>query len=225
MTKPGSNSMNIHKFIFTAVFQLIGLATVAQLTQPQLDSVVKKFTQDLNKKGVDTVCIYEEYCIGCLFYSSKGENFCLEKISFLPTYIFWKQKGKTFVTKKDACFDYSTQSIPNDSFWDYYFTNKEKIKKEELKTPGYIEIVNGKEKVHSIDIDHSVFFRIILNTRNETLTKDINSFYFTKELGANEEKNINYDYNMATSLNVLHSIFQKIIKQDLIKKKFIETMR
>ena len=217
--------MNNTKSIFLILFLIFSISAFGQLTQPQLDSLVKKYTQNLRKSGVDTLCVYEEYCIGCLFYSNENKNMCLEKISFLPTYIFWKQHGKTFMTKKDACFEYSVKNISNDVFWYYYLKNRDKIKKEELKAPQYKEIINGKEKIHSIDVDHSVYFRIMLNMGKDSVTKDINNFYFTKELGVNGEKNINYDYNMLTLLNNLHLVLQKTIKAETAKKRLIATLR
>ena len=217
--------MNTNKFIFFALFQVFSILAFGQVTQPQLDSIVKKYTQNLRTNGIDTLCIYNEYCIGCLFHPVNGTNLCTENFSSLPTYIFWKHKGKTFVTRKDICFDYTTQMIAADSFWQYYFTNKDKIKKEELKIPQYIEMVNGKREIRLLDIDHSIYFRITLYTGNESVTKNINSFYFTKELGPTGELNLNYEYNMHTSLNKLHSIFQTIIKQESVRKKFIRTLR
>jgi hypothetical protein len=217
--------MYTNKFILLIIFQVFAISTFGQLSQQQLDSIVKKYTQNLQEKGIDTFCIYNEYCIGCLFQAVTGKNLCVENFSSLPTYIFWKDKGKTFVTKKDICFDYSVQLVSNDSIWHYYFANKDKIKKEKLKIPQYVEIVNGKKKIRSLNIDHSIYFRITLNTKNDSVTKDINSFYLTKELGINEEMNINYEYNTLTSLNNLHVIFQSIIKQESVKNKFVRTLR
>lgn len=217
--------MKTNKFIFLAFFQAFFISGFGQLSQPQLDSMVAKYAQNLRAKGIDTLCIYNEYCIGCLFHPVNGSNLCAENFSSLPTYIFWKDKGKTYVTRKDICFDYSTQIIATDSFWNYYFANKEKIKKEKLKPPQYIETVDGKKEVRSIEIEHSIFFRITFTTKKESVTKDINSFYFTRELGIHEELNINHEQNILTSLSNLHSIFQRIIKQESVKNKFIRTLR
>ena len=129
------------------------------------------------------------------------------------------------MTKKDPCFDYSVQQVSNDSCWYYYLANREKIKKEELKIPQYIEIVNGKEKIHSLETDHSVYFRIILNMKNDSMTKEINNFFFTKELGVNGENNINYEYNTHTLLNSLHLILQRVTKEESAKKRLVATLR
>ena len=217
--------MNTKFFIFLSFFQVLSILAFGQVSQPQLDSIVKKYAQNLRANKIDTLCIYNEYCIGCLFQLVSGTNLCTENFSSLPTYIFWKDMGKTFVTRKDRCFDYSTQIITDDTFWHYYFANRNKIKKEELKTPQYVEMVNGKKETRTLDIDNSIYFRITVQTGNDFVTKDINSFFFTKELGPTGEMNINYEYNMHTSLNGLHSIFQSIIKKESVRKKFIRTMR
>ncbi len=217
--------MNTNKFIFFTLFHLFSISVFGQLTQPELDSLVNRYVQNLHKKGIDTICIYNEYCIGCFFHPATGSNLCEEKFSSLPTYIFWKDKGKTFVTRKDICFEYSTQLIKTDAFWKYYFSNKEKIKKEKLKIPQYVEIVNGKKEIQSINIDQSIYFRITFDIANEAVIKDINSFFFTRELGPNEELNINHDFNMQTSLNIFHTMIQAIIKEESFINRFERTLR
>jgi hypothetical protein len=217
--------MYFNKFIVFILLQLISVFGYGQLSQPQLDSLVNKYTQNLKARGIDTIFIYNEYCIGCLFQPVKGSNLCAENFSSLPTYIFWKDRGKTFATRKDICFDYSTQGITGDSFWQYFFTNKAKIKKEELKIPQYVEIENGKKNVRSIDIEHSIYFRIIINTSKDSVIKNINSFFFTKDLGPNEELNINYENNIRTSLYHFHMMIQGLIKQESVRSRFIRTLR
>lgn len=217
--------MNTKKIIFIALVHLFSVSVFGQLTQPQLDSLVNRYVQNLHIKGIDTICIYNEYCIGCLFHPATGSNLCAENFSSLPTYIFWKDKGKTFVTRKDICFEYSTQIIKTDAFWKYYFSNKDKIKKEKLKIPQYVEIVNGKKDIKSINIDQTIYFRITFDIANDPVIKDINSFYFTRELGPEEELNINYDFNTQTSLSSFHTMIQAIIKEGSFMNKFERTLR
>ncbi len=217
--------MNTNKFTFFFLFQLFSFSVFGQLTQPQLDSLVNRYIQNLHKKGIDTICIYNEYCIGCLFHPATGSNLCAEKFSSLPTYIFWRDKGKTFATRKDICFEYSTLLIKTDSFWKYYFDNKDKIKKEKLKIPQYVETVNGKKEIQSINIYESIYFQITFDIANEPIIKDINSFFFTRELGPNEELNINYEFNKQTSLNGFHTMIQTIIKEESFLNKFERALR
>jgi len=217
--------MNRKKIMVIVFFQVFTISSFGQLTQAQLDSIVNKYVLNLHSTGIDTVCIYNEYCTGCLFTPTSTANLCTDNFSSLPTYIFWKRNGKTFITKKDICFDYSTIAISNNSFWQYYFTTKNKIKKEELKTPKYTEIVNGKKETRSLDIDNSIYFKITIDAGNESVTKNINSFYFTEHLGASEEINLNYGFNMATSLANLHFQIQDLIKHESVKNKFKRTLR
>lgn len=212
-------------FIFLISFQLLSIKSYAQLSQPQLEALVRGFTQNLSARGIDTICIYEEYCNGCYFYSDKDEHVCQEKVLFLPTYIFWKEKGRTYMTKKDICFDYDSQKISDDSFWPFYLFNREKLKNEELKKPQYYEMINGKKQVKTVDVENAIYFRISLYTGKDSMIKVINNFYFSRELGPNEEINLNHDYNHNTRLNQLHLIFQRIIKNEKEKKKLAGKLR
>lgn len=217
--------MNFIRYLSVILLQLFTVSATAQLTQTQLESLVRDYTKTLLKSGIDTICVYEEYCNGCYFFNEKQEHLCQEKILFLPTYILWKQKGNTYMTKKDICFDYSTQKISDGSFWQYYISNREKLKKEELKKPQYMEIVNGKKQVKTIDIENSIYFRISIFAGKDSMIKVINNFFFTKELGPKEEINLNYDHNHNSLLNHLHLLLQNIIKKEKEKKRLAETLR
>jgi len=197
----------------------------AQLQQSQLDSLIKNYTRQLQKSGIDTICVFEEYCIGCMFIAENGDNQCLQNILFLPTYIFWKKDGKTMMTKKDICNDYSVQQTGFDSFWQFYLNNKEKIKKEELKPPQYVEMVNGRKKISTLQVDRGIYFRISFNIAGNNVTKVINNYFFTKELGEKEEHNINYEYNVQSVLNTLHENLLKTVKEESKRKKLAATLR
>lgn len=49
------------------------------------------------------------------------------------------------MTRKDNCFDYSTVNINNDSLWQFFFKQKEKLKTEKIKMPKYTVVENGKK--------------------------------------------------------------------------------
>jgi hypothetical protein len=76
-----------------------------------------------------------------------------------------------------------------------------------------------------MDTDHSIFYRIDLIIAKESIIKDLNNFYFTEEPGPNEEKNINYDYNMHTLLKKLQLFLQSAVNEELKKKRSIKTLR
>lgn len=215
---------NYRKMAFSLIF-LFPILSKAQLTQPQLDSLISSFTTNLKKKKIDTILTYKQFCIGCLFQPVKDGNLCLENFASLPTYVFWKEKGKTFATRKDICFDYSVQEIAHDSIWTYYLANQPKIRKEELKEPQYEETVNGKKVIRTVNIEHSIFFHLTIGMAGNNLFKEINSFYFTPFLGPDETVNLNYQYNISTALSNLHMIIQRIIKSEPVKQQFVRTLR
>ena len=77
--------------------------------------------------------------MGCISISEIGEN-CTDKES--ESYIFWKENGKTYLTKRDNCFNYPVIEINKHDFWDLYFKNKDVIASEKIKWPEYIIIDN-----------------------------------------------------------------------------------
>lgn len=196
----------------------------AQLSDPALELLVKNYTIQLNKNGIDTICIYQEYCNGCLFHSAEEQVICSQNILFLPTYILWVDKGNTFMTRKDACFDYSVVKISNPSFWTFYFANKQTIKKEVLKKPQYTQQDKGKATIVSLDVEHSVFFRITIKTAKDSVVKNINNFYFTEKLGPDEALNLNYHDNSKTLLKKLHDFLHHTVTGEE-RKKMIKTVR
>lgn len=217
--------MKISKIITILVLFLFSAPLYSQLTQPQLDSLVSMFKNSLKKRGVDTICVYKQYCTGCLFQPVKGGTLCTENYASMPTYVFWKEKGKTFATRKDICFDYNIQEIASDSIWTYYLQNQAAIRNEELKEPQYEETVNGNKKIRSVTVEHAVFFHLTIYIARNQLFKEINSFYFTQYLGPDEIPNVNYLYNNDTYLNKMHMIIQRIIKSDSVKQQFIRNLR
>ena len=179
-----------------------------------VDSLANNFVLKLKGANIDTVCIYQNYCIGCIYRFNEEDKYNFQGWLFLPTYIFWLDNGKTYMTKKDNCFDYSTISIPNNGFWKFYFKNEDTIKKEQIKAPQFKVIENGEEKIYSSTIDHSHHQNIrIIISQDTTIDKDIDEYYFEKEIGIAKNKNINYDYNVKSALNKFANLISLTIKE------------
>lgn len=199
----------------TGLFILLASVNVvnAQQSTEHLDTVVKKYVIELKNKNIDTVCIYQDYCIGCTRKWKKNEDKCNFEGLFIPTYIFWVDKGQTFMTKKDNCFDYSVIKIPGDSIWTTFFKNQDIIKKETLKIPQYIEIKNGKEEIYSSYINHSYQqgIKIIVGT-DTIIDKNIDDYYLTPKIIFTEKENINYLYNINSKLKNFQLLIDRIIE-------------
>jgi hypothetical protein len=212
----------------TILFILIASFKIAsgQTASEYLDTLVNNYVIELKTKNIDTICIYQDYCVGCLYTWKKDEDKCNFTGLFIPTYIFWADKGQTFMTKRDNCFDYSVIKVSNDSIWTFFFTNQDTIRKEEIKIPQYIEIKNGKEEVYSSTIDHSYHQAIKVIVRQDILIdKDIDNYYLTKEVGFRGQKNINYDYNINSYLKHVQLLIDRTIKTTLKKSKLTKKRR
>jgi hypothetical protein len=184
-----------------------------QTSTENLDTLVKRYITVLNAKGVDTLFIYEDYCVGCVYTSKIDEDKCNFEGIFIPTYIFWMDKGQTFMTKKDNCFDYSIIKVPNNSIWQFFFANLVTLEREEIKIPQYIEIKNGKKETYSSFVDHSWRQGItVLIGQDTIIKKHLDDYYFIREIGSEQHKNINYSYNINSSLKKLQLIISRTIE-------------
>jgi len=200
--------------------------TSAQTSNEYLDTLVNAYVNQLKTKNVDTICIYQDYCVGCIYSWKKNEDKCDFDGLFIPTYIFWTDKGQTYMTCKDNCFDYSSAKITNDSIWHFFFSNQNKLIKEEIKIPQYIKIKNGKEEVFSSTVDHSFHQAIkIIVGRNTIIDKDIDDYYLTKDIAFEGQKNINYDYNINSYIKKFQLLIDRTIRTATKKNKLTKRRR
>jgi len=204
---------------------LIFSSTKAQNSSEMLDTIVKEFVQQLADKKIDTVCVYQKYCVGYITTWKNEEDKCNAGGLLVSTYIVWLDKGQTFMTKKDNCFDYSTIQFTNEAFWNFYFTNQDTIAKEEIKMPQYIEIVKGKEQTYYSSIDHSCHQEIKVFTKTLQIDKDLDEYNFEKEIGSAKNKNINYDYNINSFLKKFQTQIEQTITNETKLNRLIKTRR
>lgn len=202
------------------------MSVVNGQTGNEVDSLTNKFLLTLKAKNIDTVCIYKSYCIGYTF-KMKNEDECDYKdLLFPPIYILWLDNGKTFMTKIDNCFDYSIIELPKNNFWKFYCRNEDTIKKENIKAPEFKVIVNGKETIRSSLVNHSCHEKIkIIINQSTTIDKDLDEYFFEKKVGINNEKNINYEYNVNSFLNKLTDLIRLTIKDVAKNPKFVKSKR
>ena len=192
----------------------------AQNTSERLDTLVQEFVHQLIDKKIDTICVYQKYCVGYDMTWNNEKDRCNYGSLFVSTYIIWLDNGKTFMTKKDNCFDYSTIEFRNKTFWDFYFSNKDTLAKEILKMPQFIEVVEGKKQIYSPRIEHSCYKEIKVFLKELQIDKEIDEYYFEKEIGLAKSKNINYEYNTNSYLKR----FQTKIEETIAKETKIQVM-
>ncbi len=163
----------------------------------------KDFLLELKQQKVDTICVFEDYSVGSyITFVDTVTDYCTYDSDYFPTYIFWKQNGKTFFTIKDSCYVYSVIQIEADKVWNKYFENKKLINSEEVKMFQFREIDNGINCITSIAVDHTHHqnFKIIIN--NKTIEKRFDDFQLQKDDGDNR-MNINYEHNKNLKSKIL----------------------
>jgi hypothetical protein len=215
--------MTLRLLIISIIFFHSSIQVNGQTSPEQLDTLVKTYVYKLKKQGIDTFCIYQDYCAGCVYTWKAEEDKCsLKGHLYVPTYIFWLESGQTFMTKKDNCFDFSTIKIDSAPFWSFFFANEETMIKEEIKMPQYIEMKNEKEEIYTSSVAHSRHqgIKVILG-QETTLYKDLDDYYFTKEIGFGQQKNINYEHNINTTLKE----FQYLIANAITIQTTTTTLR
>ncbi|MDR0834813.1 MAG: hypothetical protein LBN93_11660 [Candidatus Symbiothrix sp.] len=185
-----------------------------------LDTLVINYVKDLQSQNIDTICIYKDYCIGCVNPINEDVNRCAYSSIFVPTHIIWLKQGKTFLSKKDNCFDYSTIEIDSTALWKIFFQNEQRIKKEKVKSFEYIVYENKKKKVYGISIDHSEHrdFEMIVN--DNVVVMKFDDFDLKKQ--SNGEYNINYRHNKRLKgkiiVDELETLTKEVEDKHLLKK-------
>ena len=217
--------MTHRKLTILLFLTLVFSSTNAQNTSEGLDSLVKKFVRHLADKKIDTVCIYQKYCVGYITSWKNEEDKCNSGGLLVSTHIIWLDKGQTFMTKKDNCFDYSTIQFRNETFWDFYFINKDTLAKEEIKIPQFIKVVKGKEEIYSSSIDHSCHQEIKVFLKQLQMDKDLDEYYFEKEIGSAKNKNLNYDYNINSFIKKFQMKIEQTIKNETKIQLLTKTRR
>lgn len=189
------------KNTFSIFFFLISISIFCQMSNNE--KFYKDFLLELKKQKVDTICVFEDYSVGSYkTFDDTVTDYCIYDSDYFPTYIFWKQNGKTFFTVKDKCFEYSVIEIDAEKVWKKYFENQKLINVEKVKNFQCIEIDNGKKRILDIMIDHSHHqnFTIIIN--NKIVEKRFDDFD-SQENDDSERININYEHNKNLKSKIL----------------------
>ena len=157
-----------------------------------------QFLKELKLKKIDTICTFIDYSVGSIqiFNKNEEDKYCELDYDNLPTFILWKENGKTFLTKTDNCFKYSTLEINAEKIWQCYFENEKIIKTEKVKSFQFVEIKNGKKRILNSMVDHSHHQKFKIIAKNEIIEKHFDDFDLKKTAQNGNEININYKNNI-----------------------------
>src|ERR1700744_5638408 len=96
-----------YKTLFVSVLILrFGINCFGQsYSEKKRDSAINQTIGKLNSNGIDTICVYRNYCVGCLLVLHTGKDTSCRRQPYAnETYFFWKHNGITKFTKRNYCF-------------------------------------------------------------------------------------------------------------------------
>lgn len=206
--------------LFLFVFNLSTIGNAQTNKEIDIDKLTSDFIKDLQSKKIDIICVYENYCVGCerTYDSSKiyDEETCEDELKHEPAYVFWKEKGKTFLTKINTCFKYPGSIVSKDNFWDIYFSNKNLIEKEVVK-PFEYKISSDKNKhTSTLRTSHSRYQVFKMINKNKTTIKVFDHFNLKKTNDTFSDKtlyNINYEHNINLKSKLIIDILERITSE------------
>jgi len=211
------------KIFIVVILVLLRLTVFAQYPDRVINDRIKYQLAALRKEGVDTICIYQEYCVGCEVRWKNKDDRCNYVGYYISAHIYWKKNGLSYMTAKDNCFDYSTVKIIADSLW-RYFRNINEIRNEVIKPPQYAKTENDTTRIFDSTIDHSFRQNITMIVYEDIVEKNFDEYNFEKTVDvAGRHLNINYEYNLNTSSKKLQ-LFLDSLTKELAKRKLLSRM-
>lgn len=196
-------------------------------TTGNLHNLVNAYVAELRSKGVDTVIVFEDYFTRGQAFTEGGKDWCDTKDVYVPTYILWKQNNKTYLGKKDNCFDYSTMEVNAAAIWRYYFSNQEVIRPEKTKPFQISSTVNGKLSITTITDDHTGHRNLKVIVGNDSTAKFFDTFQLEASTKNGNETlvNANYEHNTKLLSKRLVDMLGDFVVEQEKKKMLIRTRR
>ena len=194
--------MPILRLIVFLLF-FLGCSTNKKVVNQTVDEKnVKQKIKELNKKQIDYLLLKKYYTyFGFLNSVNRNEN-CNDCSSNTFYYIIWKEKSENYIQKFDKCGFFYPKKLINSSIIDFYNSNFEDLKNEDVKM---YEIGNGKVSFEM----HTELRDFILKKNQNLIHKNFDILYLT----TNEEMpNLNYEYNNNLKLIELNKLIANEIK-------------
>jgi len=206
--------------LFTLFLTFLGNAQTNQ--KVSIDQLVLNFIKELQSQKIDSICVYESYCVGYIMTYDEPLNndkeTCIDDLINDPVYIFWKEKGKTFLTKINYCWEFSKIDISKDNFWNLYFSDKKIIQNEKVKPYESETFVNSKKVKHTIIVDHSCHQNFRFLVKGKTVEKRFDDFALQEKDDNSEGFNINYHHNIDLKSKLIIDTLGNIVKNNTFQK-------
>ncbi|SNR35038.1 hypothetical protein [Flavobacterium sp. ov086] len=199
-------------FLFFFFLTLLGKAQNNPEVKVNVEDLVSNYIKQLNSRKIDTMCVYENYCVGSIkIYEASlldSKDFCMEDFPNDPVYIFWIDNGRKKMTKISICSEYAESLDDDNIFWHMYFPNKDIIKKEEIKRFQY---KTSKKEIYTMMRDHSCHQNLKFIIGNQIIEKRFDFFNLIKEEDA--KVNINYNHNTNLKSKRLIDLLEKVTSE------------
>ena len=204
------------RILILFLFCLTLLGNAQNNPEVSIEDLVSNYTKQLQSRKIDTICVYKNNCGYC---ATKIDPDTKEICVDFPIYVFWKQNGKTSITKINYCWEYSEIIVAKDAFWKIYHSNKNIIKKEKFEEFEYFPYKNITEVKCALLVDHSGVqnFKMIIN--DKIFEKHFNSFQMKEQNDAGIV-NINYNHNNDLKSKLIMDILEKTVSEAEINNTF-----
>jgi len=178
------------------------------------------FVKELQNQGIDTICVYGNYCGFCLPFK------CEELDS---VYVFWQNQGKNFVKRMHLCYDFAIVEIDTITFWNTFFEYKEIIKTEEVKEFEYSTDTIKKRKkiiittggISVVDAGYQEYKMIINNDTTDFFAGTIEFQQVHNNLNNKIYTNLNYQHNNNLKGKIVFDEIKKLVIRLETERKFI----
>jgi len=166
--------------------------------------------------GIDTFFIYKPYCYsdGIWFPENATEkeihdNECDQNNQ---TFVFYRIKGNTFVTKYNKCYKFYPIKINTSPTFSYFILHHTELMKDSISDAS---VKNKDGSLSIVGIDHSCYRNVYLFL-NHSKNFNIDIYDFNKNVYTG--RNINFKKNNKTHIKKLIDI----IYTELEKLKFVQ---
>lgn len=199
--------INLLLIPITCMLLLFYSTIISAQTSKHSKQDLKRMIDSLNhNEAVDTFFNYTLTCMGglridtCNYYD--------------PEYLFWRQKGETFLKKFDDFRFYKAVSLDSINALTFYLTHKNQIDKEQIKPPTYIQSKKGNVVTEiSSTTDHTCYYEMTFMINGENIFKRVSDYDLTFIKFDNGKKNLYYNYNRKTNLRSLIVKIDELLKQ------------
>jgi hypothetical protein len=177
----------------------------------------------LKKSGLDTFFVYYHYCYSDGYIipdnATKVQAHELECQNSKHSYIFYRLKGSTFLTKMNECYQFYPIKLDASPTFSYFLANFQILMVDDIiREAAYIDEKGVKQGLGS---EHSCYSCLYLSeTQNKYYWLDRNHLADKIQDPSNYKKhrtNINYQHNSESHIK----IFLDLISKELDNTKFI----